>query len=71
MKIVARAFWDEEARVWVAVGDNNIGLVTEADTIEQLLEKLPVMAAELLELNPGETIDVELISSASRRVEAA
>lgn len=31
-----RAEWDEEARVWVATSDDVPGLVTEADTVEDL-----------------------------------
>jgi len=47
--IVVRAMWDSEARVWVATSEDVPGLVTEADTQEDLLEKLRVMIPELLE----------------------
>jgi hypothetical protein len=47
-----RAQWDEEAGVWVAESSNLPGLVTEADTAEQLLEKLHVMVPELLTYSP-------------------
>jgi hypothetical protein len=40
--------WDPEASVWVATAEG-IGLVTEAETVEQLRAKLPRMAADLLE----------------------
>jgi hypothetical protein len=43
------AFWDEEARVWVASCEALPGLVTEAETVEILLSKLRVMIPELLE----------------------
>lgn len=46
--IVVRAIWDAEAGVWVATSDDVPGLVTEADTVEQLGEKLPGMIADLL-----------------------
>ena len=46
-----RAFWDEEARVWVATSEEVPGLVTEADTMEKLVEKLKVLIPELLEAN--------------------
>ena len=46
-----RANWDDEASVWVATGDDVPGLVTEAATLEQLMEKLRVMVPEILELN--------------------
>jgi predicted RNase H-like HicB family nuclease len=34
------AFWDVEASVWVATSETILGLVTEADTIEDLTQKL-------------------------------
>ena len=63
MKIVARAFWDDEARVWVAVADGDIGLVTEAKTIEELSRKLPGLAADLFEDECDGSIDVKLLIS--------
>ncbi len=46
--IKVRAEWDDEAKVWVAEGANLAGLVTEAETVELLLEKLRTMVPELL-----------------------
>ena len=46
-----RADWDDDAQVWVAVGEDVPGLATEAPTIEALMAKLEVMVPELLELN--------------------
>jgi hypothetical protein len=63
MKIVVRAFWDDEARVWVAVADGELGLVTEAKTIEELSRKLPVMAKDLLEGDHQGPIDIELLTT--------
>lgn len=45
------AIWDSDAGVWVATSSDVPGLVTEADTSEQLIEKLKVLIPELLELN--------------------
>ncbi|MCC0179850.1 DUF1902 domain-containing protein [Waterburya agarophytonicola K14] len=45
------AFWDSEARVWVAESEDVPGLATEADTIEALTDKLRKMIPELLNLN--------------------
>jgi predicted RNase H-like HicB family nuclease len=45
------AFWDEEAKVWVAESDEVPGLATEALTLETLVEKLKIMIPELLDLN--------------------
>jgi predicted RNase H-like HicB family nuclease len=50
-KIVIQASWDDEARVWVATSEDVPGLVTEADTAEELEKKLCVMVPELLEEN--------------------
>ncbi|MGL5941400.1 MAG: DUF1902 domain-containing protein [Waterburya sp.] len=45
------AFWDSEAKVWVAESDDVPGLVTEADTLDSLTDKLRKMIPELLYLN--------------------
>jgi hypothetical protein len=45
------ASWDAEAQVWVATSEDVLGLVTEAPTLDALMEKLRVMVPELLELN--------------------
>jgi predicted RNase H-like HicB family nuclease len=50
-QITVNAEWDSEAKVWVATSDDVPGLVTEADTVEALAEKLSVMIPELLEAN--------------------
>jgi Domain of unknown function (DUF1902) len=65
MKIVVRAFWDEEAKVWVAVADGELGLVTEAKTIEDLSKKLPGMAKDLLEGDHDGPIDIELLTTST------
>jgi hypothetical protein len=46
------AEWDEEAGVWVAESGNLPGLVTEAETVEVLLDKLRTMVPELLSYSP-------------------
>ncbi len=45
------AFWDDEAKVWVAESDDVPGLVTEAETIDSLMAKLRVLVPELLQEN--------------------
>ena len=50
-QITVNAEWDREAKVWVATSDDVPGLITEADTVEALTEKLSVMIPELLEAN--------------------
>jgi predicted RNase H-like HicB family nuclease len=48
MNIIVKAIWDAEAAVWVATSDDVPGLVTEAETFEELDKKLRVMIPELL-----------------------
>ena len=63
------AEWDEEANMWVATSDDIPGLVTEAETIENLVEKLKIIVPELLEAN-GITYEKELsLEILSRRFE--
>lgn len=50
-QLVVRAHWDPEAEVWVAMSDDVPGLVTEAETPEQLEAKLRVMIPEVLREN--------------------
>jgi predicted RNase H-like HicB family nuclease len=49
--IHVKAFWDKEAGVWVATSDDVPGLVTEAETSEELIGKLRGLIPELVELN--------------------
>jgi len=68
--IVVDATWDPEAGVWVAQCQN-LALVTEARTIEELKAKLPGMIQDLLEDDDdGQEIDVpfELIARSTEHV---
>ena len=49
--IQVRAFWDDEAKVWVAESDDVPGLVAEALSVDQLVEKLKTLIPELLAEN--------------------
>ena len=69
-QITVNADWDPEAKVWVASSDDVPGLVTEADTVEALVEKLSVMIPELLEANgtfAGNTVRQVPINLIARR----
>jgi hypothetical protein len=44
-------FWDRDAGVWVATSEDVLGLATEANSLENLTEKLRVMIPELLIIN--------------------
>ncbi len=49
--IRVNALWDPDAKVWTAESDDVPGLVTEAETVEALTEKLRIIIPELLEAN--------------------
>lgn len=51
------AFWDQEAQVWVAESSDILGLVTEADNLDLLTNKLKQMIPELLATNHHMSID--------------
>lgn len=50
-----RAFWDDEAEVWVANRSQALGLCTKLSTSGRLSQKLQVMRLELLENIPSDT----------------
>jgi len=65
------AEWDEDAEVWCATSNDVPGLATEAETLEQLVQKLKIMIPELLEANglaKPESVPFELLT---RRFEFA
>ena len=51
VEITVNAEWDSEANVWVASSEDVPGLITEAETFEDLQRKLAVIIPELLEAN--------------------
>jgi predicted RNase H-like HicB family nuclease len=68
------AEWDDEAGVWVVSSDDIPGLVTEAETIEEVTRKLLEIVPDLLELNgmaaPEDdgTAPLDLLIHSERRV---
>jgi hypothetical protein len=46
-----RAFFDADAKVWVAESDDVPGLATEAQSMDLLIEKLKTLIPELLAEN--------------------
>lgn len=65
-QLVVRAFWDDQASVWVATSDDVPGLATEAASMDLLVQKLKVMIPELVEANgfgDGDEFPFELIST--------
>jgi predicted RNase H-like HicB family nuclease len=70
--IQVKAFWDDEAQVWVAESAEVPGLATEAETVEGLLSKLERLIPELLELNQGKLSgDIPITLKAERQLKYA
>lgn len=69
-----KADFDRDANVWY-VSDSDIpGLVTEAATFDDLCQKIPIMAAELLSLNGGAEsgeVLIEIIAHTTSKVKLA
>lgn len=71
------AFWDSEVRVWTATSEDVPGLVTEADSLEALVQKLRNIVPELLELNhilPNDrlsTIEIDITSHRQELIQVA
>ena len=70
--IFVRAFWDGDAKVWVATSDDIDGLSVEGATHEELVSKVVAAVADLVELNGIETdlpeIPVHVMTDEVRRV---
>ncbi|CAA9561685.1 MAG: hypothetical protein AVDCRST_MAG86-820 [uncultured Truepera sp.] len=66
-EITVLALWDDEAGVWVAESEQVPGLVTEAETVEQLATKLSELIPELLELNSPDFKGVSIINLKAER----
>lgn len=66
-----RAQYDAEARVWWAESDDIPGLVSEAPTLDALVERVMAVAPELLTANGAAAGAVNLEFFATRQVLAA
>lgn len=71
MKILVEAFWDDEAKVWVASAREKIGLATEADTIEELQRRLAIIVPDLLSDDHEGPFEIEVIARSHQTVAAA
>ncbi|WP_159586157.1 DUF1902 domain-containing protein [Chelativorans xinjiangense] len=49
MKITIDANWDDEAKVWVAIAREQVGLATEAQSLDQLRDGIALKLADLVE----------------------
>jgi predicted RNase H-like HicB family nuclease len=71
--IVVRVAWDDEARVWYVQDCDIPGVATEAETVEELRRKVPVIIGDLLEdeaERPSE-LEIDFIAYAHDRVTLA
>lgn len=50
-RLLVTARWDGEAKVWVATSDDIPGLVTEANSLDLLVQRVLEVAPELMEDN--------------------
>ena len=64
--IPIKIFWDDEAQVWVAIGEG-IGLVLESASYDELIQRVSVAAPEMAAENGIKCPGVE-INTQSRQV---
>jgi hypothetical protein len=68
---VVHAEWDTEAGVWTAHNDD-IPLTAEAETFDGLVNRVLLVAPELLELNgiaaPGEIVPIQVVAERTASV---
>ena len=60
MKILVDARWDDDAKRWVAAARGDIGLVTEAPTIEALERRIALVVPDLLNEDADGPFEIEL-----------
>lgn len=65
--IIVRAFWDDEAQVWVATSSDVDGLAIEADSWESLEPRVTGALRDLLECAGEEVGDIPVHIHAERR----
>ena len=72
VSIFVQAFWDDDAKVWVATSNDIEGLSVEGATHEELSDKVVAAVADLIELNGIDTdlseIPVHIMTDDVRRV---
>lgn len=70
---VVRVAWDEEAKVWYIDGSDIPGLATEADTLEEIRCKVPIILQDLIEDRTDwpDEIEIDFIAYAHDRVRIA
>lgn len=61
MKIVIDANWDNEANVWCAVAREELGLVTEASSLDALRDRISAMLPDLLEHGGATEVAFDLV----------
>jgi hypothetical protein len=49
IKVDFEAEWDDEAKVWWTSASGDLGIATEADTVEALRERLRLIVPDFLE----------------------
>lgn len=59
-ELLIRLTWDPEVCVWIAESDDVPGLVLESGSFDALIERVRVTVPELLGLNSGAEVPVQI-----------
>lgn len=68
---VVDAWWDDEAKVWIATSADIPGLVVEADSWSAMIAEVPLVLDDLLEVRADKWRPSRLTFRAEQRLELA
>ena len=66
MEYRVKALWDEEAQVGLALSDDIPGLVLESGSLDALMERVRMVAPELIHLNGINVESVPILFTSER-----
>lgn len=57
MKYIVNLLWDDEVRVWIAEDTNDVGLILEDASYDNLLRRVADALPEIVEINNMPKVD--------------
>lgn len=73
LRAVIRVLWDSDSSVWIATSDDVPGLVVEAQSFDDVVKEVRLLAPELFDLNgisTGKVLDLHFLADRLESVAA-